>query len=141
MPLKTLTMTVGLPRSGKSTWARGQGVPVVNPDSIRTVLHGTAFRPEAEPMVWGIAKTMVRSLFEAGHERVILDATNITNRRRQEWSNGAWECEYVVFRTPAVTCVLRARDNDQEYLVDVIRRMDRDFEMPKSNVVQVLYSN
>src|SRR5690554_6874569 len=30
-----LICTVGLPRSGKTTWARKQSYPIVNPDSIR----------------------------------------------------------------------------------------------------------
>ena len=77
MKNKTLILTVGLPRSGKSTWAMQQGYPVVNPDSIRLALHGHRFREESEEHVWAIAKTMVNSLFIAGHDKVIVDATNI----------------------------------------------------------------
>ena len=32
---KKLIMTIGLPRSGKSTWARTQACPIVNQDSIK----------------------------------------------------------------------------------------------------------
>ena len=85
MPEKTLILTVGLPRSGKSSWARCQGYPVVNPDSIRLRLHGQVFAPQAEPFVWAVAHLMVESLFEAGHSTVILDATNISRRRRRGW--------------------------------------------------------
>ncbi|GAF94425.1 unnamed protein product, partial [marine sediment metagenome] len=67
MTNKKLILTVGLPRSGKTTWARKQGIPMVNPDSIRLALHGKAFIEEAEPMIWTIAKYMVRALFIAGH--------------------------------------------------------------------------
>ena len=35
-----LIVMVGLPRSGKTTWARKQGYPIVNPDSIRLAFHG-----------------------------------------------------------------------------------------------------
>jgi predicted kinase len=76
---KTLIMTVGLPRSGKSTWAIAQGHPVVCPDAIRLALHGQPFIATAEPVVWATAKLMVASLFEAGHGVVILDATNSRN--------------------------------------------------------------
>lgn len=67
-----LLVTVGLPRSGKSTWAKQQGAPVVNPDAIRLALHGQAFLQEAEPLVWVMAKYMVEALFLAGHSTVIL---------------------------------------------------------------------
>jgi hypothetical protein len=63
--VKRLILTCGLPRSGKSTWARGQGVPVVNPDSVRLALHGQVYRKESENMVWAIAETMIRALFIA----------------------------------------------------------------------------
>jgi predicted kinase len=124
----TLIATVGLPRSGKSTWARRQGVPVVNPDSIRLALHGQPFIEEAEPWVWLFARTMVRSLFLAGHPTVILDATNVTRRRRREWVDGDWELRFEVFRTPAEVCIERALADGREYLVPVIERMAARFE-------------
>ena len=80
----TLTLTVGLPQSGKSTWAMQQGVPVVNPDSIRLAIHGQPFIGDAEPFVWATARTMVNAMFIAGHQHVILDATNTTRKRRDK---------------------------------------------------------
>ena len=73
---KVLILTVGLPRSGKSTWARSQAYPIVCPDEIRTALHGHRFIPEAEPFVRAVAKVMVRALFGAGHQCVIFDGSN-----------------------------------------------------------------
>ena len=84
---ETLILTVGLPRSGKSIWAKKQGIPIVNPDSIRLALHGKAFILEAEDFVWTIAYTMARALFLAGHETVIIDATNITKKGGRNGSN------------------------------------------------------
>ena len=66
-----LFLTVGLPRSGKSTWALSQNLPVVSPDAIRLALHGLAFDAKRETEVWDIAMMMVRSLFLAGHKNVI----------------------------------------------------------------------
>ncbi len=109
-----LLMTVGLPRSGKSTWATLQGYPIVNPDSIRLALHGQPFISSAEPFVWAIAKCMVNSLFLAGHQRVILDATNTTRQRRDEWKSDKWHRDLIQFLGPEEreTCIKRAHESD-----------------------------
>ena len=126
--MKTLILTVGLPRSGKSTWARKQGDPVVNPDSIRLALHGQAFLPEREPEVWNIAKLMVKSLFLAGHNTVILDATNTTKRRRWAWRSEDWKVKFEVFNTPLKLCIERAILTNKPDLVNVIIKMADNFE-------------
>jgi len=132
---KTLILTCGTPRCGKSTWAKSTGFPICNPDSIRMVLHGTPFRKECEPMVWAIARTMVESLFEAGHETVILDATNTLKRRRDEWKSSKWDVYFKCFDTPTSVCIERALANDQNYLVPVIERMAKQLEWPKENLL------
>jgi predicted kinase len=130
-----LIMTVGLPRCGKSTWAKSQiekGIPVVNPDSIRLSLHGQPFVESAEPFVWAIAKVMVASLFGAGHNTVILDATNLTIERRKIWIDKRWECSYRLFRDVSKEeCIRRAIETNQEYLVDVINKMAETAEWPE----------
>lgn len=126
--MNTLYATVGLPRSGKSTWAVDSGLPVVSPDAIRLALTGQPFVPVAEPMVWGVAQTMVRSLFLAGNDSVILDSTNVTMRRRSVWyGNDLWTTVFVPFETPVEECLSRLTD-DNQYLIEVIHRMDEEFE-------------
>jgi len=131
---KTLILCVGLPRSGKSTWAKTKGYPIVNPDAVRLVLHGKAFIPEAEQMVWTICHYMVRALFLAGHDFVIVVATNTTRKRRDEWispslmSNVTWKRGFRVFSTDKDTCIERAIGDGRGDLVDVIDRMGNAFE-------------
>jgi predicted kinase len=125
---KELLMTVGLPRSGKSTWAREQGHPIVCPDAIRLALHGKAWEPLAEGLVWAIAKITVRALFIAGHDKVILDATNNTIQTRSEWKSDSWKRKYVMFITPKSECLQRAVETNQEYLIPVIERMAAEQE-------------
>ena len=124
--MKILKMTVGLPRSGKSTWAKQQNTPIVNPDSIRLALHGQRFLPEAEAMVWAIAKYMVKSLFLAGHNTVILDATNITISRRNEWKSKEWIRCFVEIDTSAEECLERAI-NDID-IQPIIKKMSFDYQ-------------
>jgi predicted kinase len=121
---RLLIATVGLPRSGKSSWARQQGVPLVNPDAIRLSLHEHRFIGRAEPWVWAMAQTMVRALFEAGHSVVILDATNITRERRAMWKSRDWAVCFQEFTTSLQDCIKRAlvSGSDPE-LVGAIERM------------------
>lgn len=49
---KTLWITVGFPGSGKSTWAKSTGLPVVESDDYRYVNGVYIFDEEREPEVW-----------------------------------------------------------------------------------------
>lgn len=133
--MKTLILLCGLPRSGKSTWAKQQGHPIVNPDSIRLAMHGQRFIAAAEPLVWGTAKYMVRALFLAGHDTVILDATNNTEKRRQEWYTEARLNDYNValkiIDTPASVCIDRAKAEGDEVIIPVIEKMAAECDLPE----------
>jgi len=125
--MPTLILAVGLPQSGKSTWCRQQGHPIVNPDSIRLAMHGKPFIAEAESFVWAVAKCMVKALFLAGHETVVLDATNTTRKRRDEWKSSKWTREYFEFERDPVLCKARAEVTcgDAEHLAGLIAAIDR----------------
>lgn len=126
---QVLIATIGLPRSGKSTWSRLQGYPIVCPDEIRLALHGLRFAAVAEPFVWAIAKVMVRALFGAGHNFVILDACNTTRKRRDEWqSPEEWTVRFRSFIESVDTCLNRAEAAGDSGLFPVITRMAEQFE-------------
>ena len=120
--------TVGLPRSGKSTWASTQNVPIVNPDSVRLAIHGQRFIAEAEPFVWATVRAMVKALFLAGHPVVILDACNVTRKRRDEWKSDDWETAFKLIPTPAIVCKQRAEGENDTAIIPVIDRMAEQFE-------------
>lgn len=132
---KILIMTIGLPQSGKSTWSNLQRLPMVNPDSIRLAIHGTPYRYESEGLVWAHVQIMVRSLFLAGHDKVILDATNISRKRRDVWQSKDWVREFVEFTTPKQTCIERAYKTAKdeahlEGLIGAIERMAEERDPP-----------
>ena len=132
-----LICTVGLPRSGKSTWARDRGIPIVNPDSIRLALHGQRYQVLAEDFVWAIAKVMVRALFTAGHSAVIVDATNTTRKRRDFWQDKGWNTEFKrIGASECVNtalsdfglCIERAKAEGDADILPVFKRMADQYE-------------
>jgi predicted kinase len=123
-----LICTVGLPRSGKSTWAKTTSFPIVNKDAIRLALHGKRYLLEAEGMVNELSKIMVKSLFLAGHKTVILDETNITKQRRDVWLSNDWTTEYTVFDTPKEICIERALLTDDYEIIPIIEKMSDQWE-------------
>lgn len=130
-----LIMTHGLPRSGKSTWARVQGIPIVNPDAIRLSKTGQRWWGPIEHEVWATAITMVRSLFWAGHTCVILDSTTNTRCQRDMFRSSddvQWGRFVQRFDTPASECCRRAEET-YPILVDVINWMAENWEPIESN--------
>lgn len=129
-----LILLSGLPRSGKTTHARGLGYPIVCPDAIRLALHGQRFMVDMEPYVWAIAKTMVKSLFLAGHGFVTLDATNTTQKRRDQWYSGDWDVELVIVNTKMDECLRRAEAEQDWQIIPVIRRMAEETDIENIRV-------
>ena len=130
--MSKLILAVGFPRSGKTTkckaLAADLGAAIVNPDSIRLAIHGQAYIQEAEPYVWTVAKTMVKALFLAGHDTVIIDAVNNTVRRRNEWISKAWHREFLVIDTDADECIRRAIEEENDAIIPIIERMRTQHE-------------
>lgn len=140
--LPMLLVTVGLPRSGKSTWARQQIAArcavLVSPDEIRLALHGQAYFQSAEDFVWATVKLMVKALFRAGHKIVILDDTFNTKKRRAPWVNfRPWDImgyevttKFMYFRADPEECIIQADKDERHELVNVILQMAERHEPP-----------
>lgn len=128
-----LILTVGLPRSGKSSWARGLPFPIVCPDAVRLALHGQRFNAKAELFVWPVVFVMAEALYLAGNMTVVVDATNVTENRRAEWKKRfpEAEIELKVFDTSPAECKQRAINDNQPDLLPVIDRMAKDWDLPK----------
>lgn len=126
-----LICTVGLPRSGKTTWAsqitQTHGWAVVSPDAVRLAIHGQAYIQEAEPFVWATVETMVRALFLAGAEVLVLDACNVTRKSRARWKSERWATGFMEFFTPLEVCQERAYQTNPA-LLKVIDKMARERE-------------
>jgi len=125
----TLIATVGLPRAGKTTWIEDiherHGWPVLEVDAFRHAIHGTHFSKPAEPIVWSHVRIAVRAIFGGHHDVAILDSTMITQDRRRKFEDENFDVAFKEFHTSVEKCIARAEETDQEYLIPVIRRMDK----------------
>lgn len=141
----TLTATVGLPGSGKTTWARQQvaadttGKTVrINRDDLRVMTFGKFVLDnprEQEPVITKIQQAMVTAALRAG-QNVIVDDTNTNERFRNEWVRLAQRVgakfQIKVMDTDVEECVRRDAERwerDGERLVgrEVIERMAANF--------------
>jgi predicted kinase len=128
-----LYATVGLPRSGKSTFCREVLMPneyvVINPDNFRLVIHGQRFLSSAEPFVWASVYAAVDALLMTGHS-VVVDATNITEVRREPWEKRG--AEFILMQTTEEECIRRARSLRDDSIVPIIQRMAANCDWPEA---------
>lgn len=126
---KLLTITLGLPGCGKTTWTHEQvrsrppGVIVrLNRDSLRFMLHGglhldptpggSGLNEKTERQVSAVERIAVGLLFATGAEHVIIDDTNMSPLARNTWYATAHELDATFgmksfLDVPVVTCIER----------------------------------
>jgi predicted kinase len=78
--MSTYYFMVGIPGSGKSTYAESLGCKIVCPDTIRVT------KRVGSPEAFAIARQEIKSALEAG-EDVVFDATNTLRSYRAEMIN------------------------------------------------------
>src|SRR5208282_296826 len=131
--MSKLVVTVGLPRSGKTTYCNGilkpQGFVIVNPDSFRLAIHGERFIGAAEPFVWAAVYAAVTALRLAGHD-VVVDGTHMTKKRREPWEQRS--AEFVLMRATKETCIKRAMFLHDGEIIPVIERMASECDWPEA---------
>ncbi len=120
MEKQKLILTVGIPASGKSTWAKQFVLESsltrvrVNRDDIRNML-GKYWVPERENLVSDIETHCVFEALSAGYT-VVIDATNLNPKYNKEWESIAnlpnVEIEYKQFYMDLEEAI--RRDNNRE---------------------------
>lgn len=92
-----LIITSGLPRSGKTTWAKemvaASGNYVrINRDDLRVMLHNNKWSPRNEEITIATQRAMVRAALAKG-KSVIVDDTNLSTNHHESWKQIAKECD------------------------------------------------
>ena len=128
---------VGIPGSGKSTEAgkiaKKENAVVVSSDTIRGEIFGDESNQSNPERVFAIVDERVFKAISEGRN-VIVDAANISSFYRRQWVTklkpfGA-EMIAVHLDTPIALCIERQNIRQRKVPVDVIRRMQRQFQVP-----------
>lgn len=126
--MPTLTITRGLPGSGKTTWAKATTAVRVNRDDIRIQLHGGYVGTyAAEQEVTCHQQDAVWSLLQSGLD-VVVDDTNLRLKHARAWATmaaraGADFTCVDFFDVPTETCIARDATRETPVGEDVIRGM------------------
>jgi predicted kinase len=136
--MSTLILTVGLPQSGKSTWAREYtashvGVAHVDVDAVRMAFYGKQFIRKAEPWIWPLVRVMVEALFRSNHSTVIVNTTASAKVDRDWWKDSMWEVKFKRVDASLDVCLARAEHAESlgmafPGLCDLVYRKNATFE-------------
>lgn len=130
-----LTVLVGLPGSGKSTWAdenAGKAV-IISTDQIRGELNGDPADQRNGSKVWATAYNRARYWLHLGFN-VIFDATNCGRANRhavlKELKDHAREVNAIFFNISKAECKRRNAARDRVVPDEVIDRMAERLSVP-----------
>ena len=78
-------MLIGIPGSGKSTWAQAQDCTILSSDDMRRLLSGDESNQNIHGKVFAAMRHLLRTRLEIGSSPTILDATNLRRKDRKQW--------------------------------------------------------
>lgn len=139
LPSAPLMLMIGLPGSGKTTWAqrfmaRRPGVRLISTDQVRAHLYGDEAIQGEWLDIWAQILQRLQAaraeIAEGLVKAVLYDATNARRRYRREVVQAARNCGYgpivaVWLDTPLDLCLRRNQDRVRQVPAEVIEAMQR----------------
>lgn len=130
-----IILTIGLPASGKTTWAtefvkNNPHFININRDDIRRMINGSPkakFRPKKETLVTNMQKEMAEEAFLSGYSIIISD-TNLNPKTVESWKKFAYDrgipCNKQKFTdVPHGVCIERDKVREDKVGTKVIMGM------------------
>ena len=131
-------MMVGLPASGKSTYAKLlaeeiDGI-VVSSDGIRAEWYGDEAIQEDPSKIFREVEQRCKNALGAG-QSVVMDATNMNAKKRTNFLRQMPACHKVcvVMAVPFDVCIARDKERSRSVGPDVLEKMRKNFQMPYYN--------
>ncbi len=134
---KKVIICVGIPASGKSTWAKefvrkNSNYIRINRDDFRFMLKDQPVCEwKIEEMITELQNdTIIKSLSKGFN--VIVDNTNLKTKYINQLISLVEthaDIEYMVFDVPAKTCIERDKQRDKQVGENVIIKMEKDYKM------------
>ena len=131
-----LIVLVGLPGSGKSTWAARQPFSVLSSDAIRLLIADDPAIQTIHRRVFATLRFLAKQRLQLKMPVTCIDATSLTRWERRPWirlaQSADCDAEAIFFDTPLEVCVDRNRRRGRVVPEDVVREMARRLEAPST---------
>jgi predicted kinase len=129
-----VTVLIGVPGSGKSTWAASAGKTILSSDNLRKLLSGDETNQAIHNEVFRTMRFLLRERLRLGQEQTIIDATNIRRKDRKPFLRIAERfgavAEAVFFDVPRQVALVRNASRSRRVPEAVVDRMILRLQRP-----------
>jgi predicted kinase len=129
-----IVLLVGLPGSGKSTYAAALNVPVLSSDAIRLLLADDERDQTIHARVFATLRYLLIQRLEIHRPITYIDATHLTRAERSPYFQIAREhkaeIDAVFFPVPLDVCLERNRHRARQVPEDILATMAGKLEPP-----------
>ena len=136
-PRQRIVVFVGLPGSGKSSYAESSGVTPISSDLMRQLLADDATDQTIHARVFNCMRYLLRHRLAAGRPVTYLDATHLTPDERKPYIDIArWygcDVEALLFDVPLEVCMERNRGRERVVPEEAMQVMAAKLVPPSVN--------